>query len=60
MSNLNTNLKVGFPSIWAPTDQKALLCATSNRFQEYGPQMNDIMNEKKLIDAISEMCLTNA
>ena len=26
MSNYNTNLKIGFPSIWAPTDQKAPLC----------------------------------
>ena len=26
MKNFNTNLKVGFRPLWAPTDQKALLC----------------------------------
>ena len=26
MKNFNTNLKVGFPPLWAPTEQKALLC----------------------------------
>ena len=26
MSNFNTYLKVGFPPLWAPTDQKAPLC----------------------------------
>ena len=26
MSNFDTNLKVGFPPIWAPTNQKAPLC----------------------------------
>ena len=25
MSNFNTNLRVGFPPLWAPTDQKAPL-----------------------------------
>ena len=35
MSNFNTNLKVGFPSIWAPTDQKAPLCIGGNILIEW-------------------------
>ena len=52
MSNLNTNLKVGFPSIWAPTDQKAPLCvwagnkpATDDNFEL---QIREIVYKKIL------------